>query len=60
MFDEREQLARIDLTLADIEMRQEQLRQLKSYELWRVVATVVGGLGVWSAVLVALLAHVWK
>ena len=34
--DEREQLIRIDLMLADIAMRQEQLRQLKSFEPWRV------------------------
>jgi hypothetical protein len=57
--DEREQLARIDLTLADIAMRQEQLRQLKTFEPWRVVVTAIAGLGAWSAVLVAMLAHLW-
>jgi hypothetical protein len=55
--DEREQLARIDLTLADIALRQEQLHQLKSIEPWRVVVTAIAGLGAWSAVLVALISH---
>ena len=59
-FDEREQLARIDLMHADIAMRQEQLRQLKSIEPWRVVVTAIAGLGAWSAVLAALLSHFWR
>ena len=43
--DEREQIVRIDLALADIAMRQEQLRQLKSYEGWRLAfqGLIAGG-----------------
>lgn len=53
--EEREQLARIDLALADIAMRQEQLRQMKSfpsgtYEGWKVI---FAGLTAFAAVFVS-------
>jgi hypothetical protein len=35
--DEQQQRAKWDLLLLDIEMRTEQVRQLKSYEPWRVI-----------------------
>jgi hypothetical protein len=35
--DEREQLIRIDAALADIALKQEQLRQMKAYEWWKLL-----------------------
>jgi hypothetical protein len=37
--DERQQRAKWDRLLLDIEHRTEQVRQLKSYEPWRVIFT---------------------
>jgi hypothetical protein len=34
--EERELIARIDLTLLDIEKRTEEVRQMKAYEWWRL------------------------
>jgi hypothetical protein len=59
--DEREQLARIDLALADIAMRQEQLKQLKTYEGWRLAfqgLTAGGAVFAAGAAVMAILLHV--
>ena len=38
---EQEQRAKWDLLLLDIELRTEQVRQLKRYEPWRLAATLL-------------------
>jgi hypothetical protein len=69
--DEREQLARIDLALAQIDLaladaakRREELRQMTPAEPWKFIITAMvtfmTALGAWSAFLVFLLTHWWK
>lgn len=38
---EQQQRAKWDLLLLDIELRTEQVRQLKRYEVWKLAATLV-------------------
>jgi hypothetical protein len=52
--EEQKQRAKWDLLLADLELRQEQVRSMKAFENWRFVlqvltagAAVGGALGVW-------------
>jgi len=44
--EQREQLARIDAMHADIALKQEQLRQMKVYEPWRLFATILTAVAV--------------
>jgi hypothetical protein len=48
--EQREQLVRIDAALADIALKQEQLRQMKAYEPWKLFATVLTTVAVASGV----------
>ena len=46
----REQLVRIDAAHADIALKQEQLRQMKAYEPWRLFATLLTAVAIASGV----------
>lgn len=48
--EEQRQRAKWDLLLTDLELRSEQLRQMKRYEPWRLAAAIVGaGAGLLAA-----------
>jgi hypothetical protein len=49
--DEREASARVNLLLADIALRQEQLRQLKSYEPKRFLLTAITTITLMAAII---------
>jgi hypothetical protein len=58
--DEQQQRAKWDLLLLDIEARTEQLRQMKTYEGWRLVIQALAAAGtllIAGAAVGALLAH---
>ena len=61
--DEQEQRAKWDLLLRDLEMRSEQLRQLKTYEGWRLAFQgMSAGAAIFAsgAAVAALLIHFLK
>jgi hypothetical protein len=57
---EQEQRARWDLLLLDIELRSEQLRQMKAFEGWRLAIQAIGATAavfIAGAVMACILIH---
>ena len=59
---EQQQRAKWDLLLLDLEMRAEQVRQLKRYEPWKLAASLASACAVVGTAVAALVlwaAHLW-